>query len=112
MTIRKPYKELPIGFSNGVTMTEIGPIYDVYFVMSDGTHKSIGRIGNNQSLPGSPLYYATPIMYSPFTNTARRFRTRKDAAIYLLGVYESTTAGMQALRKHPVPGNIAMRQMF
>lgn len=117
MKVRKVYKGLPIGFADSHTMTDIGPIWDLYFVKpsirTHGTEETIaiGRIGMTE-IYGERIYYATPIQWSPFTNTARRFSTRKDAAIYLLGVYESKQEFMEYLRNNPQPANIGMRHMY
>lgn len=101
MDIKHAYKGLPIGFSSGVTHTNEGTIHDVYYVTSKRNF-FIGRIGKwDSQFFNGPTFNVTPTGYSPFVNHTRRFTTRKEAAIYLLGLYDRNTQWMADHIRNP-----------
>lgn len=106
MEIKRPYKGISIiGFSDGVTRTDNGVIFDVYYAFGDNP-VAMGRIGKwEDGYFNGPAFTATPTGYSPFVNRARTFNTRKEAAIWLLGVYESKLNWMAEHIANPRPGS-------
>lgn len=101
MNIKRAYKGIPIGFSDGVTRTDNGTIYDLYVVTSDGNF-FIGRIGKWDGM-FADSFVATPTGHSPFTNRAGSFDTRKDAAIFLFGIYTAGRDWLKEMIANPVP---------
>lgn len=83
--------------------TDEGIIYDLYLngkAPLDGggvvypMGVAIGRIGKHKGGFSEPVrWFATPLQYSPFDPKCprREFTSRRDAALWLLGLYESAT---------------------
>ena len=101
MDIKRAYKGIPIGFSDGVTRTDNGTIYDLYYIGGD-KRIAIGRIGKWEGM-FDDSFVATPTGYSPFVNRAGSFATRKEAAIFLFGIFTASQDWLRDMIANPRP---------
>ena len=101
--------EFKLYYSNGVTRTNEGVIYDLYLngkaPLDRNAHrfpkgKLIGRIGKtNGTIWDKPKWIATPLIYNPFDSDIprREFKSRKEAALWLLGIADAKSETFQAM---------------